>query len=173
MLSKVAAKYKIKTVWLYALWLICLLALAWRTTIRVADWQNEIALRSATLRDAPYSARAHNNVGTALMNQGDLKGALEEYKKAIALNPQYSHPYSNIGQLLAIAKRYEESILYYKKAQAINPYEMKSYQDLGQVYFLMKNYKAAKYQLTKAIQYGSTDVKKLEAILTEIKELGY
>ena len=130
-----------------------------------------MSLRLATLRDAPYSARAHNNVGIVLMNQGKYDEALVKYREAVRLKPDYSHPYHNIGHMLAVVKRYKEAVPFYEKAQKLNPYEWKTYQDLGQVYFLLGRYSEAKPQLTKAIQLGSTDPNKLQLILKKIEEL--
>ena len=165
---KYCSKYK---KYLYVSLAVCAFLLAGRTAIRTQDWESEMSLRLATLRDAPYSARAHNNVGIVLMNQGKYDEALVKYREAIRLKPDYSHPYHNIGHMLAVVKRYKEAVPFYEKAQKLNPYEWKTYQDLGQVYFLLGRYSEAKLQLTKSIQFGSTDSNKLQLILKKIEEL--
>lgn len=101
-LFNLIAKYKVNAIWLYLILSTCVMALAWRTTVRARDWESEMSLRLATLNTAPYSARAHNNVGIQLMNEGNDEDALVEYKKAIVLKPDYSHPYHNIGHMLAL-----------------------------------------------------------------------
>lgn len=170
-LFMVVAKYKVNVIWLYALLLICALALAWRTTVRAKDWESEMSLRLATLSSAPYSARAHNNVGIQLMNEGDDEAALVKFNKSISLKPDYSHPYHNIGHMLALRGRYAEAEPFYLKAMAINKYEWKTRQDLGQVYFILKKYPEAKEQLTIAIEQGSPEVERLQTILNKIEEL--
>ncbi len=172
-LFKVADKYKINAIWLYAILSLCVLALAWRTNVRAKDWESEMSLRLATLKTAPYSARAHNNVGIQLMNEGDDEAALVKFNKSISLKPDYSHPYHNIGHMLALRGRYAEAEPFYLKAMAINKYEWKTRQDLGQVYFMLKKYPEAKEQLTRAIEQGSPEVERLQTILKRIEELGY
>ncbi len=172
-LSEVIKKYKIMAIWLYVILSLCVISLAWRTTLRAKDWESEMSLRLSTVKKAPYSARAHNNVGIQLMNEGRDENALVEYKKAIALKPNYSHPYHNIGHMLALRARYEESVPFYLKAMELNKYEWKTRQDLGQVYFLLKKYQEAKVQLRTAIEQGSPEKERLNTILDKIKELGY
>lgn len=172
-LFNIFRKYRVNAIWLYVILSLCALALAWRTTIRARDWESEMSLRLATLKKAPYSARAHNNVGIQLMNEGNDEDALVQYKKAIALKPDYSHPYHNVGHMLALRARYQESVPFYLKAMELNKYEWKTRQDLGQVYFLLKKYPEAKEQLLAAIKQGSTEADRLNTILDKIKELGY
>ena len=172
-LFELPRKYKLKREALYVALSICVLALAWRTTVRARDWESEMSLRLATLKTAPYSARAHNNVGIQLMNEGNDEEALVKYKTAIKLKPDYAHPYHNIGHMLALRGRYEEALPFYLKAVTLNKYEWKTRQDLGQVYFLLKKYKEAKEQLQAAIDQGSPEIERLTTILNKIEELGY
>ncbi|WP_410246334.1 trypsin-like peptidase domain-containing protein, partial [Arthrospira sp. PCC 8006] len=46
----------------------------------------------------PNDAIAHNNLGYALQQQGDLPGAIAEYKKAIRLDPNFAIAYSNLQE---------------------------------------------------------------------------
>ena len=172
-LFNIFKKYKVNVIWLYVVLSLCVMALAWRTGVRAKDWESEMSLRLATLRTAPYSARAHNNVGIQLMNEGNDEEALVEYKKAITLKSDYSHPYHNIGHMLALRARYEESLPFYLKAVQLNRYEWKTRQDLGQVYFMLRKYPEAKEQLQVAIKQGSPEVERLQTILKRIEELGY
>ncbi len=158
---------------LYILFMGCAIALIWRTNIRAQDWASEMQLRRATLKTAPYSARAHNNIGIQLMNENKDPEALAEFKKSISLKPDYSHPYHNIGHLLAVRGRYEEAVPFYLKAMELNSFEWKTRQDLGQVYFMLKKYPEAKDQLLKALEQGSPEEERLHTILKRIEDLGY
>lgn len=172
-LYEILEKYSLSKKVLTVLLLCCVVALGWRTYLRSQDWKSEMSLRLATLRTAPYSARAHNNVGIELMNQNKDREALVEFKKSISLKSDYSHPYHNIGHLLAVRGRYEEAVPYYLKAMHLNSFEWKTHQDLGQVYFMLKKYPEAREQLNRAIEQGSPEVERLGAILKRIEELGY
>jgi tetratricopeptide (TPR) repeat protein len=172
-LFSVLKRYSVSKKVLTVLLLTCVVTLGWQTHLRALDWESEMSLRLATLRTAPYSARAHNNVGIQLMNEGSDEAALAKFKKSISLKPDYSHPYHNIGHLLAVRGRYEEAVPYYLKAMSLNSFEWKTHQDLGQVYFMLKKYPEAREQLNRAIDQGSPEAERLGAILNRIEELGY
>jgi len=172
-LFSIKNKYKVNVIWLYVILSVCVLALAWRTNDRAKDWESEMSLRLATLSTAPYSSRAHNNVGIQLMNENRDSEAMVEFEKSISLKPDYSHPYHNIGHMLAVRGRYAEALPFYLKAISLNSYEWKTRQDIGQVYFMLKKYSEAKVQLTRAIEQGSPEVERLQTILNRISELGF
>jgi WD40 repeat protein/tetratricopeptide (TPR) repeat protein len=48
----------------------------------------------------PKSAYAHNNLGLALRDQGDLASAVAEFRKAIDLKPDYAEAHCNLGDAL-------------------------------------------------------------------------
>lgn len=172
-LSVIFERYSVSKKAMYILILGFVLALGMRAQLRAQDWESEMTLRLATLKTAPYSARAHNNVGIELMNQNRDQEALVEFKKSISLKADYSHPYHNIGHLLAVRGRYEEAVPYYLKAVSLNSFEWKTRQDLGQVYFMLKKYPEAREQLNRAIEQGSPEGARLQTILKRIEELGY
>jgi hypothetical protein len=51
----------------------------------------------AAVRRAPKSAQAHNDLGTALGDTGDLVGAAAELETAIRLKPNYAEAFYNPG----------------------------------------------------------------------------
>src|SRR5215831_1907182 len=48
----------------------------------------------------PGFAEAHNNLGTALQDQGRLAEAIAQYRRALALNPGYAEAHGNLGKAL-------------------------------------------------------------------------
>lgn len=48
-----------------------------------------------------YDAVACDSLGTVLMRLGRVREAIEQYKKAMRLNPKYSNPYNNLAYLYA------------------------------------------------------------------------
>ncbi len=69
-----------------ALVLISLFAAA--SVSRQLDYASEIALWQAAVREAPWNARAHNNLGYAYQLSGRKDDASREYRLALALDPQ-------------------------------------------------------------------------------------
>jgi tetratricopeptide (TPR) repeat protein len=74
---------------------IVLVALAIVAVDRQLDYRSEIALWSASVREAPWNARAWNNLGVAYAEQGDRKKALEAYSAALSLGTADYRPAFN------------------------------------------------------------------------------
>jgi superkiller protein 3 len=51
----------------------------------------------------PTSSIAHNNLGSALADQGKLPEAIEHYRQALQIKPDYAGAHNNWG--LALARR--------------------------------------------------------------------
>jgi tetratricopeptide (TPR) repeat protein len=64
----------------------------------------------------PGNAPAHTNLGAALQEQGDLKGAITCYKKALDLDPKYASAHTNLGLALLAQGDVQGAIACYKQA---------------------------------------------------------
>ena len=53
-------------------------------------------------------------MGNALKDQGKLEEAIEAYKKALSLKPDYAEAYSNMGNALKDQGKLDEAIEAYK-----------------------------------------------------------
>ena len=60
-------------------------------------------------------------MGVTLQGQGKLEEAIEAYKKAILIKPDYAEAYFNIGVALQDKGNLEEAIQAYNSAIEINP----------------------------------------------------
>ena len=60
-------------------------------------------------------------MGIALQEQNKLEEAIEAYKKALAIKPDYAEAYYNMGNALKEQGKLEEAIEAYNKALAIKP----------------------------------------------------
>ncbi|MDP3541278.1 MAG: tetratricopeptide repeat protein, partial [Elusimicrobiota bacterium] len=57
---------------------------------RQLDYRSEIRLWEASVREAPDNARARNNLGLAYQEAGRREEALEQYRTALRLRPDYT-----------------------------------------------------------------------------------
>ena len=64
-----------------------ILAFAVASVSRQLDYRSEIALWEASVREAPWNARAHNNLGYAYQLAGRREEARREYHEALVFDP--------------------------------------------------------------------------------------
>jgi Tfp pilus assembly protein PilF len=83
--------------------------------------------------------------------KGQLDNAIDEYSKAIEINPRFAEAYRNRGYACAKEHNYNKAISDYTKAIEINPRDFGAYNERGNAYFLKGQYAKAISDWTKAI----------------------
>ena len=71
---------------------------------RNEDYRSEVGIWRDTVAKRPKNARAHNNLGFALFNQGELEQAIRYFTEALQLNPHQedeAKAHNNLGVALA------------------------------------------------------------------------
>jgi tetratricopeptide (TPR) repeat protein len=63
---------------------------------RQLDYRSEVALWSASVREAPWNARAWNNLGYAHELAGERELAISAYRNAVELDPSDYRPAFNL-----------------------------------------------------------------------------
>ncbi|MGC9525061.1 MAG: tetratricopeptide repeat protein, partial [Limnospira sp.] len=76
-------------------------------------------------------ALPHYNLGSALAKQEDFAGAVEAYKKAIAVNPNLARAHHGLGEALSRLERWEEAVEAYRSAIGLEPDFSWSHNSLG------------------------------------------
>jgi tetratricopeptide (TPR) repeat protein len=61
-------------------------------------WKDDLTLFREQVQTAPGSAKSHGNLGNALREKGELRAAVNEYKKSIAIYPYWPEPYLGLAQ---------------------------------------------------------------------------
>jgi tetratricopeptide (TPR) repeat protein len=112
--------------------LVVLGSLTWRQT---ADYHDLFALYTATLQKNPHSWMAHYNLGIVLTERGEADQAIDHYKRAVALRPDYAEAHYNLGRLLVEQGQLDEAIAHYERAVAINPADAEAQNNLGVTLF--------------------------------------
>ena len=62
---------------------------------------------------------------------GSYEEAIESYKRALKINPNYFEVYNNLGVALNDSKKPKDAISYLRKALKINPHYPEAYNNLG------------------------------------------
>ncbi len=94
-----------------------------------------IRLYKASLAHHP-TAEAHTFLGWTYSFQGRFEEAIEECKKAIAVDPEFGNPYNDIGSYLIQLGKLDAAIPWLERAIAAERYEPRHYPhcNLGRVY---------------------------------------
>ena len=79
----------------------------------------------------PRSALAHNNLGNALRDKGDLDGAIAEYREAIRLDPRFANAHCNLGNALSDKGDLDGAIAEYREAIRLDPKHVRAHNNLG------------------------------------------
>jgi len=112
--------------------LILLGFLTWRQT---AEYRDLFALYTATLQKNPRCWMAHYNLGIVLSEQGEADQAIDHYRRAVALRPDYAEAHYNLGRLLVEHGQLNDAIAHYERAAAINPTDAEAQNNLGVTLF--------------------------------------
>ncbi len=125
------------------------------TILRIPDWKSDYDLFEADVAKVSNSARAHYNIGTALIDQANqrptersqmLTRAQKHLYEAIEIYPEYQDAYNNLGIAFMNDKRFEEAIGVYNDLLSRFPAYGKGRYNLANSYFQLKQYGPAEAQ---------------------------
>jgi len=98
-------------------------------------WENGLSLWSYVIEKEPDKASlAYTNLGSAYQKMGQLDRAMENYDKAITLDPNDYLAYTNRGVILDKMGESDRALESYGKAVISNPGDYKAYFNRGLLY---------------------------------------
>ena len=95
-----------------------LTALTWH---RNQVYQDEITLWKQTIERRPGNARAHNNLGLALMQSDQMDAAQAAFLQALALQPNHAYAHANLGGIAMSRNDFREAISRFSTAVELDP----------------------------------------------------
>jgi tetratricopeptide (TPR) repeat protein len=98
--------------------LLGLLAAAWRQT---RYWRDDLTLWSHTLDCTRDNFIAHNQLGNALVDQGQTEQGIAEFREALRIDPNFEQAHYNLGNALRARGEADAGIAEYREALRINP----------------------------------------------------
>jgi tetratricopeptide (TPR) repeat protein len=110
---------------------LALFACALLTGRQVRYWEDSETLFRRTTQVTKDNYLAYNNLGFFLSGKGKADEAMENYHKALEINPYYEDAQNNLGYALAQKKRYAEAIEHYQIALRIRPKNVEVHNNLG------------------------------------------
>ena len=122
--------------------------------IQTSFWKSSEPLWNHTLAVTSNNSFAHNNLAVALLQKGDVDGAIVHLREAVAIWPDYAQAQNNLGNALLQKGRLDEAIARYQKALAIQPDNIEVQNNLGIAFFQkgLVDEAVAQYQKALAIE---------------------
>ena len=120
----------------------------------------------------PNSPILFNMLGAVFSAQNESDKAIENYKKAIKLNPNYAQAYNNLGTVLNKLYKTNEAIDSYKKALSLKVDFAEAYNNLGNAIRDLNRPKDALWYFEKAIKIKSNYVEAYNNLGATYEELG-
>jgi len=141
------------------------------TVIRNLAWKNNLVLRKELVEYYPGNPDAHLDLASQLKKVGLRDQAINEYRIAIRLNPNYPKTYNSLAVFLAEGRRYEEAANLLKKAIDIDKKYLCAYNNLAVTYAEMNKLDEARVIWLKALEIDPS-YKQAAYNLEKLKQLG-
>ncbi|HVO67483.1 MAG TPA: tetratricopeptide repeat protein, partial [Syntrophales bacterium] len=125
--------------------------------LQVRYWHESVTLFQHALDVTPQNATAHNNLGTAFREKGDMDKAIFHYMEAARIDPKDPKPYYNIGEVLAQRGEIKGAIPYFQKALDIKPDFLKARYNLGLAFMQMGDLEQASQHFRETIRIMPAD----------------
>jgi len=132
-----------------AIVLLAFMICTWR---QVRHWQNGVTLFTHNINVNTNNSLAHNELGIALVQQGELDEAVLHYSKALQIDPNYINAHHNLGYAFYRQKNYKDAIYHYNEALRLNPNYAKAHNNLGTALLSQGNYKDAIYHFYETLR---------------------
>lgn len=80
--------------------------------MQIQRWRNSITLFEHALAVTIKNAFAHQSLGSALVDKGDLEGGARHFEEAVSINPGYVRPRNNLAAFLIQKGQYDDAIVH-------------------------------------------------------------
>lgn len=106
-------------------------AMAVKARIQVGVWRDAETLWRNALAHTKNNARAHNNLGNTLKDEGKIDEAIEQFRLALRIEPNYADAHNNLGVALTAQGSIDQAMEQYRLALRINPNNAEAHNNLG------------------------------------------
>ena len=123
-----------------------------RTIAQIDIWQNSETLWAHTLTVSPLSVVAHNNRGRLLAEEGQTGRAIDHFRRAVEIKPDYAHAHYNLGSLLMQQAELAEAERHFRSALGREPRYAAALNGLGNCLVRQKRESEAEKFYLKALE---------------------
>ncbi len=136
---------------------ILLTACAWLSWIQVQHWRNSITLWRHCLAAGYESVIAHQDLGRAYLDTGDVAQGLAQYQAALKLDPDDKYANQGFGVALVAAGRPAEATNYLARALRVDPDDVMAHENLGLALTDLGDFDGAIAHFSEAIRLAPVD----------------
>ncbi len=145
-----------------------------RALIKQRKNQDAFDQAARVIASDPLSARAHALLGTALLNSGDFRVSVEEFRTALSIKSDDAIAVAGLAMVDFHENRLQESLEGLRRASFIDPYEPDYLFSLGQVAARSERYKEAADAYERFLRIAPrTDTDRRERIRGLVEFLRY
>jgi Flp pilus assembly protein TadD len=129
---------------------IILLALLIFTRLQVRYWRNSITLYEHALAVTKDNFTMHNNLASALAQEGRISEAVFHLTQALEISPKQPEINYNLGRLLLMQQKQADAVRLFRTAVRLDPNHLQSLQNLS--WILATSTEAALRNPTEAVK---------------------
>jgi tetratricopeptide (TPR) repeat protein len=115
-------------------------------------WRDSEALWQRAVNVTSNNHIAHNSLGNAFLEKGELDRAIAEYGQALQIKPDVAPAQSNLGNALLRKGEVDQAIVHFKQAIQIDPQYAEAFNDMGSALMKKGQFGAAIDHYGKATQ---------------------
>lgn len=113
---------------------IIIVILSFSTYKRNAVWKDGISPWEDVIKKSPANERGYHNLGVAYLDKGLSDKALEYFRTALRINPDFAEAHYNLGNVYMEKGLFDEAVEHYLSSIKINPEYFKAHYNLGLVH---------------------------------------
>ena len=135
-------------------------------------WKESASLAESLSEKYPSSLMLCDILGAAYLALRNAEKAIENYQKALQLNPHHTDAYNNMGMALYDQGRFDEAVESYQKAVEIEPNFADAYYNLGNALKQIGDLKKAIESYRASLAINSEDAEVLSNCGNALKDYG-
>ena len=120
-------------------------------------WTDELSLYQDCVEKSPAKARPRNNFGAVLLRRDRLQEAIDEFRTALQLQPDYADAHYNLGIAMVKQGNLADGIYHFSETLRLRPRNLKALNNMAATLVLNERYPEAIAYLKKALTINPAD----------------